>query len=58
MKSEDYFVNAMLSLAVVIIIILIAYQADKIDDLKEDVKDLQHRIDLIELYNFEHLELK
>lgn len=58
MKSEDYFVNAMLALAVVIIIIVIAYQADKIDDLKEDVKDLQHRIDLIETYHFNHSSIK
>ena len=58
MKSEDYLVNAILALSVVIVVILLAVLSNKIEDLMDNVKDLQHRIDLIELYNFEHSELK
>lgn len=58
MKPEDYLVNAILSFAVVILVILLVVLSNKVDDLMENVKDLQHRIDLIESYHFDHSSIK
>jgi hypothetical protein len=58
MKRDDYLIPAALLFAIGVIIIILAQQTDKINTLEKNVESLQHRLELIEGYNFNHSKIE